>query len=324
MVTTTRSAPSRPITTAGRDPSVQDQPRSTQATKVDDDVVPYTVKSGETLNDIARRHDCSLEELLELNPAFRATPNKVRAGTNIDVPAADKIAKPEKKPVAADVQQSSRARAAAGEAAIRARIEGAYSIPAPSFEEIRAGDRMRRGMGGESVKQLQQRLNDLGARPPLEVDGKFGPKTEAALKRFQSNNSVQQTGVLGPTTLEALEKAKPDENALDSARGVSLDGVKPGTLADRLGDAAEREAKSMNTKGKCALGVNNALIYVGVSGRGHAYQKAEQLAASRASNSTTFRAAPSSSGAARRRSPTATSPSPSATAARRPTTSNSR
>jgi hypothetical protein len=34
----------------------------------------------------------------------------------------------------------------------------------------------------------------------------------------------------------------------------------------------------MNTVGRCALGVNNALISAGVPGRGHAYQKAEQLA----------------------------------------------
>ena len=42
--------------------------------------------------------------------------------------------------------------------------------------------------------------------------------------------------------------------------------------------AAERSARRRNTVGYCAAGVSDALNSLGISGRGHAYQKANQLA----------------------------------------------
>jgi peptidoglycan hydrolase-like protein with peptidoglycan-binding domain len=286
MVSSTRTAP-RPLN-SGRDPNVQDETRPVQTSAADDDVVPYTVRRGDTLEDIARRHDCSLEELLELNPAYRANPNKIRLGATIDVPAADKLAnKPQRVQVPPDVQTSSRQRAAANEQAIKARVEGPYSTPAPPLSEVPNGARIRRGMSGESVVDLQKKLNAAGATPPLALDGKFGPKTEAALKRFQAERGIQQTGVLGDTTWKKLENARPiapegsGGRRTSGATLASIDGVPAGPLAQRIGDAAEREARRMNTTGRCALGVNNALISLGIQGRGHAYQKAEQLARNR-------------------------------------------
>ena len=291
-VTTTNRATKHPVhhshpTNLGRDPETPDQ-AAPQAAPVDADVVPYTVKKGDTLAELAKRCDTTVDELVELNPALKARTNALRVGEMLDVPAADKM---EQKPrVEAEVQTSSRMRAMSGEQAMRTRLADAY-VPAPSLDDVKGGAHVRRGMKGESVSDLQKKLNDLGQTPPLVVDGKFGPKTEAALKDCQADHHIQQTGVLGPTTWNVIEKAKPSARGdsgppgstgsggtRGSGRSVPIDGVTPSPLAARIADAAERAALAHPTIGKCALGVNNALSANGVAGRGHAYQKAEQLA----------------------------------------------
>jgi hypothetical protein len=47
------------------------------------------------------------------------------------------------------------------------------------------------------VKQIQEALN-------ITIDGSFGPKTEAAVIRFQSNEGLVADGIVGPKTLDVL------------------------------------------------------------------------------------------------------------------------
>ena len=47
------------------------------------------------------------------------------------------------------------------------------------------------GASGAQVSALQTRLNALGMKPPLAVDGKFGPATLAAVKAFQSSHGLK-------------------------------------------------------------------------------------------------------------------------------------
>lgn len=78
----------------------------------------------------------------------------------------------------------------------------------PSLEEIARGEgTLTINQGGESVRELQRMLNALGAAPPLEVDGKLGPKTFAALRAQQRALGLADTGVLDAATLAALERA---------------------------------------------------------------------------------------------------------------------
>lgn len=58
------------------------------------------------------------------------------------------------------------------------------------------------GHKGDSVKDLQRQLNALGAN--LEVDGKFGPKTEAALRSFQSARGLADNGIADAVTMNKL------------------------------------------------------------------------------------------------------------------------
>ena len=61
---------------------------------------------------------------------------------------------------------------------------------------IVSGDR------GSFVAELQARLNELGWN--LDVDGDFGAMTEAAVIEFQGQHGLDQDGVVGPMTWQAL------------------------------------------------------------------------------------------------------------------------
>jgi peptidoglycan hydrolase-like protein with peptidoglycan-binding domain len=64
---------------------------------------------------------------------------------------------------------------------------------------------LRNGSTGPDVKSLQTALNLLGmADPPLDVDGIFGPKTEAAVTAFQDRANLFTDGIVGPMTTQAL------------------------------------------------------------------------------------------------------------------------
>jgi peptidoglycan hydrolase-like protein with peptidoglycan-binding domain len=79
--------------------------------------------------------------------------------------------------------------------------------PGPTLEEVASGNSLGRGESGEGVRQLQQLLNRAGIQPPLEEDGRFGPRTEDALRRFQEAHQLDQDGILDRHALRALMPA---------------------------------------------------------------------------------------------------------------------
>ena len=62
----------------------------------------------------------------------------------------------------------------------------------------------KRGSRGEGVRALQNALMERGFIPKGKADGAFGPKTEIAVKTFQSANRLVPDGVAGTMTLRAL------------------------------------------------------------------------------------------------------------------------
>lgn len=77
-------------------------------------------------------------------------------------------------------------------------------------EAITSG--VRRGARGEVVARLQRRLVELKYLTPQQVatgPGIFGHQTENALRRFQADHDIRQTGALGPQTYRALRTASP-------------------------------------------------------------------------------------------------------------------
>ncbi len=62
---------------------------------------------------------------------------------------------------------------------------------------------LKKGSKGPDVEKLQTTLNKTGAK--LEVDGKFGPATSEAVKKFQKKSGLKPDGVVGPNTSKAIE-----------------------------------------------------------------------------------------------------------------------
>jgi peptidoglycan hydrolase-like protein with peptidoglycan-binding domain len=266
------------------DPKALEALQKSQQAVVDAGVALFSMFAGENLEDVARRFDSSVEELKTLNPQLAQqldnTVGKALRDQMVAVPvgASDVRGAP---PDASQIVESG---------------PTAYQMQAPDLASIRQaqGATMHRGMGGPQVMELQRMLNAQGANPPLAVDGKFGPKTEAMLKAFQGSNGVQQTGVLGPQTLGALDTnprritpeaasaagvaPAPSPGAAGAVAAPTGQQLSGSAFGNQVAAAAERSARQLNSVGRCALGVNNALVSLGVQGRGHAYQKAEQLA----------------------------------------------
>ena len=72
---------------------------------------------------------------------------------------------------------------------------------------------------GTQNKTLQRRLNVLGAS--LAVDGHFGPKTLAAVKKYQRSKGLQVDGVVGPKTRKSLKLTPPAGAVAPASRSSS-------------------------------------------------------------------------------------------------------
>lgn len=60
------------------------------------------------------------------------------------------------------------------------------------------------GSRGADVSALQRTLNDLGQTGRITADGRFGLRTQAAVKAFQQRHHLMADGVVGPKTAKAL------------------------------------------------------------------------------------------------------------------------
>lgn len=131
----------------------------------------YKVRSGDTLGAIAARYNTSVNTLASLNGIKNK--NLIRVGQQIQLPGAS---------------------------------GGSSSKPSVT---IPSGD-LKRGMSGTAVKNLQEALVKFGAMSRADMNtgpGTFGPRTEAAVRRFQASHGVSATGYFGPLTRAAMHKA---------------------------------------------------------------------------------------------------------------------
>ena len=67
---------------------------------------------------------------------------------------------------------------------------------------------IRKGAKGPAVAAMQGLLIRQGY--DIEADGKFGAKTETALRAFQRANSLEADGICGPVTWAAMQTGLPD------------------------------------------------------------------------------------------------------------------
>ncbi|MEO0621858.1 MAG: peptidoglycan-binding domain-containing protein [Pseudomonadota bacterium] len=91
------------------------------------------------------------------------------------------------------------------------------------------------GDKGSGVRSLQQKLNKAGASPELAQDGQFGAATETAVKAFQSQAGLPQTGVY--TSIVA--------KTLDAFSAVKASPMRfPVTVAERTIEQIRKKAES--------------------------------------------------------------------------------
>jgi putative chitinase len=57
----------------------------------------------------------------------------------------------------------------------------------------------------DDVRWLQRALDDLGADPELDVDGRYGPQTRDAVKAFQRAAALEPDGIAGPVTRSEIQ-----------------------------------------------------------------------------------------------------------------------
>lgn len=75
------------------------------------------------------------------------------------------------------------------------------------------------GSSGEEVKELQKALNNAGYS--LEVDGKFGTKTQSAVKSYQKSKGLAVDGIVGNNTWTSLSNSTVSNKSNDENQAIS-------------------------------------------------------------------------------------------------------
>lgn len=126
---------------------------------------------------------------------------------------------------------------------------------------------LRYGSQGTEVLTLQNRLITLGYLTQT-ADGKFGVATKTAVIAFQKANNLTSDGIVGSTTLEALNSAKAEDNKVPYVL------LYQGAVNDAVKDMQNRLIALGYLTGKAdgVFGVNTSLALI-------AFQKANGLTA---------------------------------------------
>src|SRR5689334_10461079 len=92
------------------------------------------------------------------------------------------------------------------------------------YDSTASGTSTRMRMSGDELRQAQQKLKDDGDYTG-QVDGKMGPKTAQALKKFQKSNGLRQTGRLDQQTASKLGISMSGSSQPSSSSSSSTGGA---------------------------------------------------------------------------------------------------
>ena len=157
-------------------------------------------------------------------------------------------------------------------------------------EEVKDDGTLKKGSKGDAVKQLQQRLKELGFYT-YGCDGDYGDRTVTAVKAFQKKNGLTADGVCGASTLKKLNS----DSAINS-KGKSTVELKTSQTLQRGDSGAQVKALQSELK---ELGYYTATLDSDYGYRTaeavSAFQRANGLTVNGIANSTTIKKLLSSS-----------------------------
>jgi peptidoglycan hydrolase-like protein with peptidoglycan-binding domain len=104
--------------------------------------------------------------------------------------------------------------------------------------------------GGPQVRAVQRRLRALGLRPG-PVDGLYGPRTQAAIERFQRTAEQRASGVLSAATAVALARTASDQRTRptsDTRREREAERADPRSVTRTQAPGADGRADPSSTR----------------------------------------------------------------------------
>ncbi|KGK86643.1 cell wall hydrolase [Desulfosporosinus sp. HMP52] len=114
------------------------------------------------------------------------------------------------------------------------------SITLSGFAYAALGDRLLgRGSKGSEVTELQKKLVQLGYTVGT-VDGKYGSKTEAAIRRFQKEHGLRVDGLAGTQTIKELKRLT-GQSTNASGKAVGYKNIDTNLLARAVNAEARGE-----------------------------------------------------------------------------------
>jgi peptidoglycan hydrolase-like protein with peptidoglycan-binding domain len=113
-------------------------------------------------------------------------------------------------------------------------LQGRTAQAAANAQDFTLSGNLRRGSSGPEVEQLQRALGFQDA----EIDGRFGPRTEQAVRTFQQNQGLQVDGIVGRQTYNKILQTREDPRAQRNA-GVG-----------RIGQPTQQNQSKNNTGNK--------------------------------------------------------------------------
>ncbi len=96
---------------------------------------------------------------------------------------------------------------------------------------MNSGPTLSLGSTGVDVRRLQVILVMRKILNYSEIDGSFGPKTQASVKSFQEENSLTADGIVGPMTWTALPADPNTPKLVRGSTGNVVAALQKGLLA---------------------------------------------------------------------------------------------
>jgi surface antigen len=93
--------------------------------------------------------------------------------------------------------------------------------PDGSWRTVNSGAPAANAIDPDTVIKVQQKLHDQGFYVRDNIDGKWGPRTSAAVQNYQRAKGLQPTGALDPATLAALDLAPAAQPAPPVAQATA-------------------------------------------------------------------------------------------------------